>query len=170
MLHCPVMPDDPLKDWLTKTEAAAFLRVSEKTVERLATKGDVRRTTRKRHGVRPLPVYNPDDLQKVKDSQTAQVQVVPQAEAGQTQALAPRVDLPSFLQSLVNGADVPLRDKLFLSVKEATRFSGLPESTIRRLLRSGKLPGVKTGGWRIKRSDLEQVDLRHIEDMSDTPV
>ena len=170
MLHCPVMPDDPLKDWLTKTEAAAFLRVSEKTIERLATKGHLRRTTRKRHGVRPLPVYNPDDLQKVKDSQTAQVQVVPQAEAGQTQALAPRVDLPSFLQSLVNGADVPLRDKLFLSVKEATRFSGLPESTIRRLLRSGKLPGVKAGGWRIKRSNLEQVDLRHIEDMSDTPV
>ena len=143
MLHCPVMPDDPLKDWLTKTEAAAFLRVSEKTIERLATKGHLRRTTRKRHGVRPLPVYNPDDLQKVKDSQTAQVQVVPQAEAGQTQALAPRVDLPSFLQSLVNGADVPLRDKLFLSVKEATRFSGLPESTIRRCSGAGSSPASK---------------------------
>ena len=65
---------------------------------------------------------------------------------------------------------MPLRDKLFLNIKEATRFSGLPESTIRRLLRSGKLHGVKTGGWRIKRSDLEQLDLRHIADMSDKPV
>ena len=41
-------------------------------------------------------------------------------------------------------------DKLFLRVKEAVRFSGLPESTIRRLLRTGKLPGVKAGGWRIR--------------------
>ena len=170
MLHCPVMPDDPLKDWLTKTAAAAFLRVSEKTIERLATKGDVRRTTRKRHGVRPLPVYNPDDLQKVKDSQTAQVEVVPQAEAGQTQALAPRVDLPSFLQALFPAADMPLRDKLFLTIKEAARYSGLPQSTIRRLIRAGKIPAVKAGGWRIKRSDLEQLDLRHIADMSDKPV
>ena len=95
----------------------------------------------------------------------------PQAEAGGVPALAPRAgELSAFLQSLITGADVPLRDKLFLNVKEATRFSGLPESTIRRLLRSGKLPGVKTGGWRIKRSDLEQLNLRHIADMSDTSV
>ena len=52
------MPDDLLNDWLTKTQAAAFLLVSEKTIERLATKGDVRRATRKRPGVRPLPVYD----------------------------------------------------------------------------------------------------------------
>ena len=29
---------------------------------------------------------------------------------------------------------------------------------------------VKAGGWRIKRSDLEQLDLRHIADMSNKPV
>ena len=34
------MDDTILDDWFTKTQAAAFLRVSEKTVERLATKGD----------------------------------------------------------------------------------------------------------------------------------
>ena len=75
--------------------------------------------------------------------------------------------LPSFLQSLLSGADVPLRDKLFLSVKEAVRFSGLPGSTIRRLLRSGKLPGVKAGGWRIRRGDLEELGCRQIADLSD---
>ena len=75
------MPDDLLTDWLTKTQAATFLRVSEKTIERLATKGDVRRATRKRPGVRPLPVYDPDDLQKIKDSQTPHVEIIPHAEA-----------------------------------------------------------------------------------------
>ena len=102
------MPDDPLNDWLTKTQAAVFLQVSEKTIERLASKGDVRRATRKRPGVRPLPVYDPDDLQKVKDSQTAQPVVVPQAELSQPTALARRADLPSFLQALFPAVDVPL--------------------------------------------------------------
>ena len=63
-----------------------------------------------------------------------------------------------------------MRDKLFLTIKEAARYSGLPQSTIRQLIRAEKLPAVKVGGWRIKRSALEQVDLRHLADMSDTPV
>ncbi len=143
--------------------------MSEKTVERLARKGEIRRETRKRPGLRPLPVYSPEDLDRVKDAQVPQVAVLPpQAEAGGVPALAPRVDLPSFLQSLLSGADVPLRDKLFLTVKEAVRFSGLPESTIRRLLRGGKLPGVKAGGWRIRRVDLEELGCRQLEDLSDT--
>ena len=131
------MDDTILDDWFTKSQAASYLQVSEKTIERLARKGDVRRETRKRPGVRPSPVYSPEDLDRVKAAQVPQVAVLPpQAEAGGVPALAPRVDLPSFLQSLLSGADVPLRDKLFLTVKEAVRFSGLPESTIRRLLRN----------------------------------
>ena len=110
-------------------------------------KGEIRRETRKRPGVRPSPVYSPEDLDRVKAAQVPQVVVMPpQAEAGGVPALAPRaLELPSFLQSLVSGADVPLRDKLFLTVKEAVRFSGLPKSTIRRLLRSGKLPRLQSG-------------------------
>ena len=164
------MPLDPLHNWLTKTQAAGFLQVSEKTIERLATKGDVRRSTRKRPGVRPLPVYAPDDLQKVKDSQIPKVEILPaQEKAALVPALDPRRDLPSFLQTLFP-SDLPLRDKLFLTIKEAARFAGLPQATIRRLIHAGKIPAVKAGGWRIKRSGLEQLDLRHIADMSDKPV
>ena len=164
------MDDTILDDWFTKSQAAAFLQVSEKTIERLARKGEIHRETRKRPGVRPSPVYSPEDLDRVKNAQTPQVAVLPpQAEAGGVPALVPpRVDLPSFLQSLLSGADVPLRDKLFLSVKEAVRFSGLPESIIRRLLRSGKLPGIKVGGWRIRRADLEELGCRQFADLSDT--
>ena len=164
------MPDHLLDDWLIKTQAAAFLKVSEKTIERLATKGDLRRATRKRPGVRPLPVYDPDDLQKIKDSQVASVEIISQAEAPQRPALVPRVDLlPSFLQTLFP-SDLPLRDKLFLTIKEAARFAGLPQATIRRLIRAAKIPAVKAGGWRIKRSDLENLDPGHLVDLSDKPV
>ena len=164
--------DNPvLDDWSTKTQAAAFLKVSEKTIERLASKGDLRRATRKRPGIRPLPVYDPDDLQKIKDSQIPHAEIITQANAPQQQpALVPRLDLPSFLQSLMHGADVPLRDKLFFSVKEAARYSGLPQSTIRRLIHAAKIPAFKAGGWRIKRSDLEQLDYGHLTDLSDKHV
>ena len=164
------MDNTILDDWFTKSQAASFLQVSEKTIERLARKGEIHRETRKRPGVRASPVYSPEDLDRVKNAQTPQVAVLPpQAEAGGVPALIPpRVQLPSFLQSLLSGADVPLRDKLFLTVKEAVRFSGLPESTIRRLLRSGKLPGIKVGGWRIRRADLEELGCRQFADLSDT--
>ena len=164
------MPDDPLDDWLTKVQAATFLQVSEKTIERLATKGDIRRATRKRQGARPLPVYDLEDLQKVKDSQTAQPTIVPESQPTQTKALAPRVDLPSFLQAFSPAGDVPLKDKLFLNLKEAARYAGLPQSLIRRLIRANKLNAIKAGGWRIKRTDLEQLDLGQLRDLSDTPV
>ena len=72
--------DTILDDWFTKTQAAGFLQVSEKTIERLATKGNVRRATRKRPGVRPSPVYCPEDLERVKNAQTAQVVVMPPQE------------------------------------------------------------------------------------------
>ena len=32
-------------------------------------------------GVRPLPVYDPAGLQKIKDSQTSHVEIIPHAEA-----------------------------------------------------------------------------------------
>ena len=95
------MDDTILDDWFTKSQAAAFLQVSEKTIERLARKGEIRRETRKRPGVRPSPVYSPEDLDRVKNAQTPQVAVLPpQAEAGGVPALVPRVELPSFLPSI----------------------------------------------------------------------
>ena len=165
------MDDTILDDWFTKSQAAAFLQVSEKTIERLATKGEIRRASRKRPGVRPLPVYDPDDLQQIKDSQIPRVEIVSQAEAPQRPALVPRADLlPSLLQTLFPSDHLPLRDKLFLTLKEAARFAGLPQATIRRLIHSAAIPAVKAGGWRIKRSDMEQLDCGHFADLSDKRV
>ena len=55
-----------------------------------------------------------------------------------------------------------LRHKLFLTIQEATEYSGLPEAVIRRMIAQEVLPAVKTGGWRIKRTYLEVLDLRHL--------
>jgi len=50
----------------------------------------------------------------------------------------------------------------WLSLPEAAAYTGLPQSTLRKLLASRKLPGMDTGPrlggrWRIKRSDLDNL-------------
>ena len=56
--------------------------------------------------------------------------------------------------------------KLFLSVKEASVYAGLPASTIRRMIAKQALPAVKAGGWRIQRKYLEALSLRHLRQVS----
>ncbi|HXM43776.1 MAG TPA: helix-turn-helix domain-containing protein [Bryobacteraceae bacterium] len=50
----------------------------------------------------------------------------------------------------------------WLSLPEAAAYTGLPQSTLRKLLGSRKLPALDTGPrlggrWRIKRSDLDAI-------------
>ena len=95
--------------------------------------------------------------------QIPSVEIISQAEAPQQRpALVPRADLLPLLLQTLFPSDLPLRDKLFLTIKEAARFAGLPQATIRRLIHAAAIPAVKAGGWRIKRSDLEQLDSRQL--------
>jgi excisionase family DNA binding protein len=50
----------------------------------------------------------------------------------------------------------------WLSLAEGAAYTGLPQSTLRRLLATRKLPALDTGPrfggrWRIKRSDLDAI-------------
>lgn len=50
----------------------------------------------------------------------------------------------------------------WLALAEAAAYTGLPQSTLRKLLNSGKLRGLDTGPrlggrWRFKRSDLDNI-------------
>jgi excisionase family DNA binding protein len=50
----------------------------------------------------------------------------------------------------------------WLCLAEAAAYTGLPQSTLRKLLANRKLPGLDTGPrlggrWRIKRSDLDDI-------------
>ena len=50
----------------------------------------------------------------------------------------------------------------WLSLPEAAAYTGLPQSTLRKLMASRKLPALDTGPrlggrWRIKRSDLDAI-------------
>ena len=49
------------------------------------------------------------------------------------------------------------RHKLFLTLKEAAHYSGMSRAWLLRKIKAEELPAVKDGGWKIRRSDLEQI-------------
>ena len=48
-------------------------------------------------------------------------------------------------------------ETLFLTVREAATWLGLPQAEVRRAIAAGELPArqMRRGGWRIRRRDLE---------------
>lgn len=55
---------------------------------------------------------------------------------------------------------VPLHRRLYLSRAEAAQYSGLPQSEIDKRIKSRELPAIRTGrGWRIRRRDLEELQI-----------
>ena len=47
--------------------------------------------------------------------------------------------------------------QIFLTLKEAADYSGLPKAWLLRDIKSGKLQAIKAGGWRIRRSALDHL-------------
>lgn len=55
---------------------------------------------------------------------------------------------------------VPLHRRLYLTRAEAAEYSGLPQSEIVKRIESRELPAIRTGrGWRIRRRDLEELQI-----------
>ncbi len=168
---------------MNKQDAAAFLGapgepVSERTVERLAAKGRIRKTMqmmptsdgRKRE----VADYNDEDLATVK---AEDAQPKPQAQlmrlaADPGEQLALRTALPELIERIMDGqrsitleainliAMRPTLDqlnfKLTLSLSEAAQIAGLSRSFLRAAIETGKLKAEKRGrGWNIKRADLD---------------
>jgi hypothetical protein len=57
---------DNFDGWMTKQEAAAYLGLAEKTLDRIAEGGKVQKGKRKRPGLRSIAVFHPDDLARIK--------------------------------------------------------------------------------------------------------
>ena len=89
----------------------------------------------------------------------------PAAPRGKAAALVPagpsgRSAGDMFLQLLTSGIPRPSigpRHKLFLTLKEAAEYSGMSRGWLLSKIKDGELAAIKVGGWKIRRSDLEQL-------------
>ena len=61
-----MMVTDLLGDWKTQAEAAEILKCSQKTVSRMAAQKKIQRVLRRVPGRKPMPVFNPDDIEAIR--------------------------------------------------------------------------------------------------------
>ena len=78
---------DQLDDWKTQAEAAEILKCSQKTVGRMAAQKKIQRVLRRVPGRKPMPVFNPDDIETIR-AETVQVEPFPVTERRERKALA----------------------------------------------------------------------------------
>jgi excisionase family DNA binding protein len=141
--------------WIPKGEAAEQLGLSERTLERLIQKRKLKLAYRRIPGRRPIAVLRPEDVEQLRAEtiaplSDAEVQALP--AAGESRALS----LPlRRLDNLLAAQPRPVRR--FLTIPEAADYVGLPQGYLLRMVRSGKLPGLKAGGWRVRKEDLDKL-------------
>jgi DNA-binding transcriptional MerR regulator len=156
---------------MTKLEAAEFLGVSTRAIERYTTKGQLSVQYDKQGHAQ----YLASDVKQLK------VQMAAKAEA--PKAIARRDPAPKLTRSMANLSEllvpiisesvtqaihaaqpaappVSLSEKLMLTLNDAASLSGLSKAilldAIRTKNRAKKLKAQKLGkGWKVKRADLE---------------
>ena len=159
----------------TKTEAADYLEVSTRAVERYVAKGKLT-PTYARGATGQIATFTEAELKKVKTEMEAPPvrPAHPPTPAtsgdGPDKALARRgpSDLSALVAALREGTAaaisrqasgaVSLTEKMMLSVFEASELSGVSRGLIERAVREGKLKGAKVGhrgAWAVRRADLE---------------
>lgn len=157
-----------LSAWPTKQQAADAIGVSTKLIEQLAKDKKLQAAKWKRpEGGPAIAVYHPSDVERLRQERNpdAPAFILP-AENGQTKVIAPRQqpqDLMQILATIMSSQNsercsVRIPEKVYLSITEASQFTGLPQADLRRRMQAETLPALKTGaGWRLKRTDLERL-------------
>ena len=139
-------------------EVAEELGISERSLERLIQKNRIRRAYRRVPGRKPLAVLNPEDVASLKADTISPTPTDTLTEPRTDVAIrstTPQTAL-NFLASLL--ATVPQQPQaLFLTIKEASQYTGLSQAYLRRLIDDGTLKVIKDRGYRIRRRDLDSL-------------
>jgi excisionase family DNA binding protein len=166
--------------WLTKHQAAEAIGVTTKTVERFVQAGQIQQARWQRDGRGPLlAVYHPDDVARVALERRQGplppfvVPVTDERSNGNGHGLVQvesKLDSPSIqlgpgtdlLRVLVTAAarvmsETSETSALFLTLDEASAFTGLTPTFLTKMIKRGTLPAIKDRTWKIRRKDLEQL-------------
>ena len=161
----PMIDDTQLEHWKTKAEASEILKCSEKTISRLAAQKRIQKLMRRNPGRRAQPVFSPDDIEALRGQDQIEAFPVATERNAPGTALARRDTAVSTVGVLAQlladrlspAPRVPVERKVLLNLREAAEYSGMPTAWLLREIKAGELKAIKAGGWRIRRSDLEQI-------------
>lgn len=161
---------------MNKKEAADYLGVSTRAVERYTSQGKLS-VKYEKGKTRPIATYNSDELEKLKqelETPTYQPSVVTATNTDNSditpvgispsleKLIFPILDVLKKLNDKLAYLEpsakplVPVEEKLLLTLKEVQALTGLSEKILRQAIKDEKLKAKIIGkSWRIKRFDLE---------------
>jgi excisionase family DNA binding protein len=159
---------------MNKTEAAEFLNVSTRALERYVAAGRVA-SFYERGKTGKVLAFDADELERFKtelEAPTSRAIALPDKAPTQptSRALAKpdgaanafNADALVVLAQLISDSVrqaapvVPIDAKLLLSLAEAQALTGLSRNTLRAAIDAGKLKAKRIGrGWKVKRRDLD---------------
>jgi excisionase family DNA binding protein len=150
---------------MNKAQAATFLKVSSRTLQRLSQQGKIS-VAYKNSKTGAEADYDEDELRRHLEQQSSTI-YRPATAIQESQALA---TLPN--TNIINGADrlaaalealqpakkgsVPIESKPLLKLDEASALTGLSRQALRTAIDDKKLKAQISGrAWRIKRTELD---------------
>ena len=166
-------PQPDLSSWPSKPEAARLLGIGERTLDRqMARTGLPEVRMRPRDGRKPEPVCNPEHVQEILQRRNRTV-LMPSQTASAAVAVRPpdvssagplsEILLRSFGATFQAVATAPRpADALWLTLKEASRYSGLSMALLQRLAATGRLGAIKDNGWKFRRAALDSLDVEKV--------
>jgi excisionase family DNA binding protein len=151
---------------MNKEQAANYLGVSTRSIERYAEQGRVTVTYSKQQGRRSIADYSESDLEALK--RELEIEIIKTA----TSPPSPSVPMATFdemlnlmcrfvvafeqIEARLQSLMLPGQEKLTLTLTEASSVSGLSKNYLRYCLKNGSLTGAKIGrGWKVRKSELE---------------
>jgi hypothetical protein len=156
-----------ISTWPSKFEAARLLGIGERTLDRqIKRTGAPEVRMRPRDGGRkPEPVCNPDDVQRLISARNRAVAI----PAETTSAVALRTGANgAYSEQLVRIfealATIPQpgsgTSPLWMTLKQASRYSGLSMAMLLRLAATSRILALKDNGWKIWRGSLDELGAR----------
>ncbi|MGA9773681.1 MAG: helix-turn-helix domain-containing protein [Blastocatellia bacterium] len=154
---------------LTKKEAAEFLGVSEKAIERYANAGKLSKQVENKLGGGVITYYDHKEVEQLKQQMDTRATTPRQTDTptgkapGKSTALARRdsatlgrSDTLALIVAAIEQARaqtplVEVKEKEFLTIKEAAALKGLSVSHIEQAIKSKKLAAMKLAGVRGRR-------------------
>ena len=165
-----------LSSWYTLEQTIDKLQTSARSVYRLRDEQKIRWATRREKGVRPTPVYNPDDVESIRKTrdEKAVAKIAPPAENGELTKATTTTTAPKTLmraattnnpmtrffdlwEKALLAAEVPVpQARPFMTIEEASAYSGLSQALLRRMCKDGTIGSIKDRGVKIRKSELDE--------------
>lgn len=149
-----------LSTWPSKFDAARLLGIGERTLDRMikrTNRPEVRFRLRDK-GRKPEPVCNPEDVQAMMDERKRAVVLPPETAVASRPPSYPADRVLEVMDRITQIGHAPEQPALWLSLKAASKYSGLSMALLQRLASSGNgVVAIKDTGWKFQRASLDEL-------------